>query len=66
LYEFLTRYSILFQRAGKTQKTNNKMKSNQKIAGMILLGIFSVFTHVQAQDMKMPADHIMIMPNEIK
>jgi quercetin dioxygenase-like cupin family protein len=42
------------------------MKAKQKIAALILLGIFSVVTQVQAQDMKMPADHIMVMPNAIK
>jgi hypothetical protein len=42
------------------------MKAKQKIAGLILLGIFSVIAQVQAQVMKIPADHIMIMPNNIK
>ncbi len=41
------------------------MKAKQKIAVLILLGIFSIVTRVQAQDMIMPADHIMIMPNDI-
>ena len=42
------------------------MKTTQKIAVMVLLSIFSVGTNIQAQDMKMPADHIMVMPNDIK
>lgn len=41
------------------------MEAKQKIAVWILFGIFSIVTQVQAQDMKMPDDHIMIMPNEI-
>lgn len=41
------------------------MKVKQKIAVLILLGTFSVVTQVQAQDMKMPADHIMVMPDDI-
>jgi hypothetical protein len=42
------------------------MKAKQKLAVLILLVICSVVTPVRAQDMKMPADHIMIMPNDIK
>lgn len=42
------------------------MKAKQKIAALILLGIFSAVTQVQAQMTKMPADHVMIMPGDIK
>ena len=42
------------------------MKAKQKIAVMILLGIFSAVTMVQAQMPSMHADHIMVMPNDIK
>ncbi|WP_156129389.1 cupin domain-containing protein [Flavobacterium sp. AED] len=42
------------------------MKAIQKIAALMLLSIFSVVAQIQAQVMKMPADHIMIMPNDIK
>lgn len=42
------------------------MKAKQKTAILILLGIFSIVMQVQAQDMKMSGDHIMIMPDEIK
>ena len=42
------------------------MKAKQKIAALILLGIVSVVTHVQAQMTHMSADHIMVMPDSIK
>lgn len=42
------------------------MKTTQKFAVLILLSIFSVGIEIQAQDMKMPADHIMVMPSDIK
>lgn len=42
------------------------MRSKRKIAVLILIGIFSVVTRVQAQIMPMPGDHIMVMPNDIK
>ncbi|MNS75748.1 hypothetical protein D3C72_1092760 [compost metagenome] len=42
------------------------METKQKIVAMILLGIFNIVTQVQAQDMKMHADHIMVMPYDIK
>lgn len=42
------------------------MKTTQKIAVLILLSIFSVVPKLQAQDMKMHTDHIMVMPNDIK
>lgn len=42
------------------------METKQKIVAVILLGIFSIVTQVQAQDMKMHADHIMVMPDDIK
>ena len=41
------------------------MKSKQKIAVLILLGIFSLITEVKAQVNPMPADHLMIMPTDI-
>lgn len=41
------------------------MKSKRKIA-VLILGIFSVVTQVQAQMPNMPADHIMVMPDSIK
>ncbi|MFV8327733.1 cupin domain-containing protein [Flavobacterium sp. ZS1P14] len=42
------------------------MKAIQKMAVLMLLGIFSMVIQVQAQDMKMSGDHIMVMPNDIK
>lgn len=42
------------------------MRSKRKIAVLILIGIFSVVTRVQAQITPMPGDHIMVMPNDIK
>ncbi len=42
------------------------MKSKQKIAVLILFGIFSLVAKVQAQMTNMSADHIMVMPNDIK
>ena len=42
------------------------MKTKQKLAALILLGIFSVVTQVRSQDMKMPPDHLMVMPSDIK
>lgn len=42
------------------------MRSKRKIAVLILIGIFSVVTSVQAQIMPMSGDHIMVMPNDIK
>ena len=42
------------------------MKSKQKIVTLILLCIFSVVVQIQAQMTHTTADHIMIMPNEIK
>ena len=42
------------------------MKTKQKTAVLILIGIFSFITQVQAQDKKMHADHIMVMPSDIK
>lgn len=41
------------------------MKAIQKTTVVILLGIFSLVVQVQAQDMKMAGDHIMIMANDI-
>ena len=40
------------------------MKAKQKVAALILVGIFSVVTQVQAQVTHM-ADHIMVMPDSI-
>ena len=48
------------------KKIKRKMKAKQKIAALILLGIVSVVTHVQAQMTHMSADHIMVMPDSIK
>ena len=43
------------------------MKTKQKVAALILLmGIFSLATQVQAQNTHMAADHIMVMPDSIK
>ncbi len=42
------------------------MKAKQKIAALILSGIFSTVTQVQAQMTHMPADHIMVLPGDIK
>lgn len=42
------------------------MKVKQKVAVLILLGIFSLVAQVQAQTESMPADHTMIMPADIK
>ena len=42
------------------------MKAKQKIAVLILLGIFSGVTQVQAQMTHKPADHIIVIPNDIK
>lgn len=41
------------------------MKATQKIAAVILFGIFSIVTQVQAQMTHAPADHIMVMPDDI-
>ncbi len=42
------------------------MKANKKIVVLILSGIFSMVSLVQAQMTHKPADHIMVMPKEIK
>ena len=49
------------------------MKAKQKLAALILIGIFSAAAQVKAQMPKpnepmtqMPADHIMVMPGDIK
>src|SRR5262245_22419652 len=42
------------------------MNKSQKIAVLILLGIFSSMTQVLAQEPQMSADHIMVMPEAIK
>lgn len=42
------------------------MKAIQKIAALILLGIFSIVAQVQSQEMKMQGEHIMVMPKDIK
>lgn len=45
------------------------MKAKQKMAVLILFGVFSVVTQVQAQVAgmtQMPTDHIMVMPGDIK
>ena len=42
------------------------MKTHPKIAGLILMGIFSVITQVRAQMPDMHADHIMVMPGDIQ
>jgi len=41
------------------------MKAKQKLAALILIGIFSLVTRVQSQMTHMPADHIMVMPDDI-
>ena len=47
-------------------KNQKKMKTKQKIAAVILVGIVSAFTPVRAQMTAMPADHLMILPGDIK
>lgn len=42
------------------------MKAKPKTAFLILLCIFSIVVQMQAQDMKMSGDHIMVMPDQIK
>ncbi len=42
------------------------MKSQQKIAALMLLSIFSLITRIQAQMTHKSSDHIMVMPNDIK
>ena len=41
------------------------MKAKQKIIALILLGIFTLVTQTQAQMTHTPADHIMVMPDDI-
>lgn len=42
------------------------MKANQRIVVLILLGIISTVTEVRAQMTHTSADHIMVVPNDIK
>jgi len=42
------------------------MKLKRIIVGMVLISICSSVTQVKAQVTNMPADHIMVMPNNIK
>ena len=42
------------------------MNAKQKLAAVILLGIISTVTQVRAQMKEMPADHVMILPGDIK
>lgn len=42
------------------------MKTKQIIAVLLLIGINSIETKIQAQKMKMSPDHIMVMPKDMK